>query len=173
MRDAVWQPVFIGIGSNLDGPREHVAKAFVELGEVSATCVVSRSPCFYSDPVGPPGQPDYVNAVVGLLTQLEPEALLDALHEVEQRHDRRRDGERWGARTLDLDILAFGNQVIRSARLTVPHPELSRRAFVLVPWRAIAPDFMVPDNGRVATLAQQVDHGTLRRINDETPRGVA
>ncbi len=160
----MWQPVFVGVGSNLDRPLDQVTQALAELGELEHTELVLTSRLYYSDPVGPPGQPDYVNAVAGLLTTLNPLEFLDSLQAVEQLHLRDRSGERWSARTLDLDILAYSNLEIRSERLTLPHKELHRRDFVLGPWMDIAPDFSVAGLGSVRQLARNVDLGTLRVV---------
>jgi len=157
-----WQPVFVGVGSNLDNPLQHARQALEELGNLEQTSLVLTSLLYNSDPVGPAGQFDYVNAVAGMLTQLAPLEFLDALQAIEHAHHRDRSGERWSARTLDLDILAYSNEKIESERLTVPHKELHNRNFVLGPWMDIAPDFTVVGLGTVRQLARRVDLGTLR-----------
>lgn len=160
-----WQPVFVGVGSNLDNPLRHARQALEELGNLEQTSLVLTSLLYNSDPVGPVGpvgQSDYVNAVAGMLTQLAPLEFLDALQAIEHAHHRDRSGERWSARTLDLDILAYSNEKIESERLTVPHKELHNRNFVLGPWMDIAPDFTVVGLGTVRQLARRVDLGTLR-----------
>ena len=156
--------MFVGIGSNLDDPARQVMQAFEELALLEQSSLVLRSGLYLSDPVGPPGQPDYVNAVAGMLTRLSPLELLDGLHAIEHAHERDRSGERWSARTLDLDILAYADVELSSPRLTVPHVELRKRNFVLGPWLDIAPDFKVPGLGSVRELARSVDVGTLRSI---------
>ena len=141
---------------------QHVRQALVELDALEQSSLVLTSPLYNSDPVGPAGQPDYVNAVAGMLTKLTPLEFLDALQAIEQAHRRDRSGERWSARTLDLDILAYSNEKIESERLTVPHKELHKPNFVLGPWMDIAPDFTVARLGTVRQLARRVDLGTLR-----------
>ncbi len=141
---------------------QHVRHALEKLDGLEQASLVLTSALYKSDPVGPAGQPDYVNAVAGMLTKLTPLEFLDALQAIEQAHHRDRSGERWSARTLDLDILAYSHEKIDSERLTVPHKELHKRSFVLGPWMDIAPDFNVVGLGTVRQLARHVDLGTLR-----------
>lgn len=143
---------WVGLGSNLDGPAARVRWALEALGSLPRTQRVASSRLYGSAPMGPPGQPDYVNAVAWLTTALGPHALLDELQRIENEAGRVRTGERWGPRTLDLDLLLYGNRVIRDARLSVPHPGLAERAFVLVPLAEIAPDLDVPGQGRIDSL---------------------
>lgn len=145
---------YIGLGSNLENPVQQVRTAFGELAELPETQVVAQSGLYRSAPVGPADQPDYINAVAGLRTALAAEALLDALQGLEQVHHRRRI-RHWGPRTLDLDLLLLGDQVIRSERLIVPHPQLTRRRFVLQPLVEIAPDLVIPGLGHVRDLLAQ------------------
>lgn len=112
-----------------------------------------RSSLYRSKPLGPPGQPDYVNAVASVKTSLGPHGLLSELLALEVGQGRTRDGPRWGARTLDLDILLYGVLRLDDERLTIPHPRMTQRAFVLVPLREIAPALVVPGAGSVAELA--------------------
>ena len=137
---------FVGLGSNLRQPVQRLRRAFSDLDSLSATRLVRRSPLYGSAPLGPPGQPDYVNAVAMLQTSLGAHALLDALQAIERRHGRER-GERWGPRTLDLDLLLYGNEQLDTPRLQVPHPQMHRRAFVLVPLRDLVPDLELPGLG--------------------------
>ncbi|MEQ6918061.1 2-amino-4-hydroxy-6-hydroxymethyldihydropteridine diphosphokinase [Halomonas aquatica] len=129
---------WIGLGSNLEGPREHVERALGELDRLPLTRRVDASRLYASRPVGPADQPDYINAVAHLMTRLSPLALLDQLQALEQRHGRVR-GRHWGPRTLDLDLLLFDDCRLTLPRLTLPHPEMARRAFVLVPLAELAP----------------------------------
>jgi 2-amino-4-hydroxy-6-hydroxymethyldihydropteridine diphosphokinase len=157
---------YIGLGSNLQDPESQVRRACDELARIPNTRLVAVSPLYRSDPVGPPGQPDYINAVARLETTLPPEALLDALQAIEQAHGRERK-EHWGARSLDLDILLFGDRIIRSERLTVPHPYLSERSFVLYPLADIAPDIEVPALGPLAGLLAACPYRGLERLDGE------
>ena len=117
---------FIGLGSNLDNPKDHVRQAIEDLKQLPQSQLLLASKLYLSKPVGPQDQDDFVNAVVLLATELEPLALLDELQSIEQHHQRVRE-RHWGPRTLDLDLLLFADQTIQNSRLTVPHTELSRR----------------------------------------------
>jgi 2-amino-4-hydroxy-6-hydroxymethyldihydropteridine diphosphokinase len=130
---------YVGIGSNLDGPRSHVLAAFEELGQLPHTRVVKRSSLYRSAPVGYAAQPDFVNAVARLETGLAAERLLAELQAIEARHGRRR-GFRDAPRTLDLDILLYGELALRTPQLEIPHPRMHERAFVLEPLLEIAPE---------------------------------
>ena len=142
---------YIGLGSNLDNPVNQVRSALGELSGLPETRRVAQSGLYRSAPLGPADQPDYVNAVAALQTTLSAEFLLDALQAIELRHHRER-AQHWGPRTLDLDLLLFGDSVIQSDRLTVPHPELANRRFVLQPLFEIAPASVVPGLGKLTDL---------------------
>lgn len=142
---------YIGLGSNLDNPREHVERAFTELAALTNSQLLARSPLYGSTAVGPGEQPDYINAVALIKTTLTPIELLDSLQAIEQAHRRVRI-EHWGPRTLDLDILLLDQQTIQSERLNVPHPYLTQRNFVLYPLADIAPDLVLPCGTPVAEL---------------------
>lgn len=156
---------YVGLGSNLEDPVGQVTRAFGELAMMPETAVVARSPLYRSDPIGPPGQPDYINAVVGLSTELAAEALLDALQAIEIAHRRQRDVH-WGPRTLDLDLLLYGELEIATARLRVPHPHLAERAFVLYPLADIAPGLSVPGHGGLHTLLGRCPREGLERLDE-------
>ncbi len=143
---------YIGLGSNLDDPLNQIEQAALELAALPGCQLLALSPRYRSAPMGPADQPDYINAVAALATQLEPLALLDALQAIEQQHGRQRL-LRWGARTLDLDLLLYGEQTIDHPRLMVPHPGMLERAFVLVPLADIAAQLVLADGQNVATLA--------------------
>ena len=160
----VWTPAFVGLGSNLGDPARQVEKALGELARLPGCRMVRHSGLYVSAPMGPAGQPDYVNAVAGLLTRLEPDRLLDALQAVEAAHGRTRGQERWGPRTLDLDIIAMGQIELETPRLTLPHPGAHRRNFVLVPLADIAPDYWLPGHGRVGMLAAAAGERGLGRL---------
>ncbi|GGO88584.1 2-amino-4-hydroxy-6-hydroxymethyldihydropteridine pyrophosphokinase [Marinobacterium nitratireducens] len=154
---------YIGLGSNLGDPRAQVERALQELAGLPRTVRVCHSSLYRSDPVGPPGQPDYVNAVACLDTRLEAHALLDELQALERLHQRVRL-ERWGPRTLDLDLLLYGDQSIDSERLQVPHPYLTERGFVLWPLAEIAPRLQLPDGRALPKLLERCPMGTLERM---------
>jgi 2-amino-4-hydroxy-6-hydroxymethyldihydropteridine diphosphokinase len=147
---------FVALGSNLEDPRRQLREAFSALDAISGSRLVARSPVYRSKPIGPADQPDYLNAVVELETRLEAEELLDQLQRIEQQQGRQRS-RRWGPRTLDLDLLAFGDQRVDTTRLRVPHPEIPNRAFVLVPLADLASDLELPGLGRVSRLLDALD----------------
>lgn len=155
---------YIGIGSNMSDPCSQVRQAIAELDEIPDCCCVKRSSLYRSRPLGPEDQPDFVNAVAAVDTTLSALQLLQILHDIERCHGRVRSGQRWGPRTLDLDLLVYGNARIVSEVLTVPHPGVVRRDFVLRPLHEIEPDLQVPGHGPiVGYLSRCVDHG-LERI---------
>lgn len=157
--------VYIGIGSNLDGPLEQVLRARDALVELPDSRFVGISPLYRNPAMGPGDQPDYVNAVAAIETRLEPHALLDALQAIEADQGRRRGNLRWQARSVDLDLLVYGDRVIHDQHLTVPHPHIHERAFVLQPLLDLAPDLDVPGLGPVAGLLSDAPDGQLRRID--------
>jgi 2-amino-4-hydroxy-6-hydroxymethyldihydropteridine diphosphokinase len=140
---------YIGLGSNLGHPRRRLARALAELARLPRSRIVAASGNYVSAPVGAGDrQPDYVNAVAALRTELGPGALLRHLHTIERRHGRRRrNGLRNAPRTLDLDLLLFGRRRLAQPRLTVPHPRMHERAFVLRPLLDIAPAATIPGRG--------------------------
>ena len=130
---------YVGVGSNLDDPRAQVLNAFSELEKLPHTRVVKKSSLYRTAPIGHADQPDFINAVAQLETGLPAERLLSELQEVEQRHGRKRSFAN-APRTLDLDVLLFGDARIQTPELTVPHPRMHERAFVLKPLLEIAPE---------------------------------
>jgi 2-amino-4-hydroxy-6-hydroxymethyldihydropteridine diphosphokinase len=132
-----WFEVYIGLGSNLETPQQQILSAVDEIAALSSVRDLVLSPLYGSQPVGPQDQPDYVNAVLRFSTAMSAILLLENLQKIENDHARVRN-QRWGARTLDLDILLYGNEIINQPTLRVPHPELSRRAFVLYPLADVA-----------------------------------
>lgn len=159
--------VFVGLGSNLEQPRQQVKQALQELDEIPHSRCLKRSSLYRSLPLGPQNQPDYINAVAELETTLEPEMLLDQLQMIEQRHGRTREGERWGPRTLDLDLLLFDNLQLSTARLTIPHPGLCERAFVLYPLVEIAEkSLIIPGNGTLVEVLARVSNAGLVKIDE-------
>jgi 2-amino-4-hydroxy-6-hydroxymethyldihydropteridine diphosphokinase len=150
---------YLGIGSNLDDPLAQVTRAVNELAHCKGIRVLRCSPWYGSQAVGPGAQPDYVNGAIEINTVLEPVALLRALQEIEQQHGRKRD-VRWGARTLDLDILLYGDAVITGPDLQVPHPRLHERAFVLKPLADLCPTHEIPcpSSGKNETITQLLSH---------------
>ena len=158
--------VYSGIGSNLGQPLEQVRRARDALAGLPGTRLIGVSPFYRNPAIGPGEQPEYVNAVAAIETRLGPHALLAALQAIETRQGRTRGAIRWQARTVDLDLLVYGDRAISDQRLTVPHPHIHERAFVLKPLLDIAPDLDVPGLGSVASLLARVADGSLRRIDD-------
>ncbi|MCC4799616.1 2-amino-4-hydroxy-6-hydroxymethyldihydropteridine diphosphokinase [Enterovibrio norvegicus] len=156
--------VYIAIGSNLGNPVEKASLAIDALKQLPNTQFVCCSSLYSSKPMGPSDQPDYVNAVAIVDTLLKPLDLLDQTQRIELEFGRERKDERWGPRTLDLDILLFGDLQINSERLTVPHYGMKVREFVLYPLAEIAPDLHLPDGSAVTDLVAVVDKNGLTAI---------
>jgi len=157
--------VYIGIGSNLDNPLNHVTQAIHALGQLADSEYIATSALYRSAPMGPADQPDYINAVSLLHTRLTPMELLDQLQAIERAHGRIHDGQRWGPRTLDLDLLLYGEKIINDTRLRVPHPGLHERSFVLYPLQDINPDLVIPEYGSLAMLIEQSPPIELERLD--------
>lgn len=155
--------VFIGLGSNLANPEQQLRGALKSMDVVAQTRVLRCSSFYLSAPVGPGDQPDYVNAVAELETGLDAEALLDALQAIEADHGRERS-VRWGARTLDLDILLFGQETIRTDRLQIPHPRIGERNFVLVPLAELAPALTLPTGESIQELLRACPQNRLEKL---------
>lgn len=136
---------YIAIGSNLASPLEQVNAAVQALGEIPHSRIEAVSSFYRTPPLGPQDQPDYLNAAVVLNTALDAETLLDNTQRIELQQGRVRKAERWGPRTLDLDIMLFGHEVIHTERLTVPHYDMKNRGFMLWPLFEVAPDLIFPD----------------------------
>lgn len=164
MAGEVLVPAYIGLGSNLDDPARQLRGALAALAGLPGTRHFASSGLYRNPPMGPPGQPDYVNAAAGLLTTLPAAELLAALQAIEAAHGRQRGGIRWGPRTLDLDLLLYGALQLRSENLTLPHPGLTERPFVLIPLLEIAPGLRVPGGATIAKLVAAVGDGNLARL---------
>ncbi len=141
--------VFIALGSNQNNPIYHIEKGIKQINHLSQTKVIKRSSLYVTKPIGPQNQPDYINAVVKISTTLKPLSLLDLLQEIENKHHRKRL-KRWGPRTLDLDILIYNDMEMNHKRLTIPHPEMTNRDFVLIPLFEITKyNFSIPKYGKL------------------------
>ena len=156
--------VFVGLGANLENPMQQVRQAIRELDAIEHTRVLAASSLYRSAPVGYAAQPDFVNAVVKLQTRLAPHELLDALHIIENRHGRRRS-VRNAPRTLDLDLLLYGMLIVHEDGLTLPHPRMHERAFVLLPLAEIAPHAPLPGHGSVSQRLAQVDRSGVEKLD--------
>ena len=157
--------VYIGLGSNLATPFQQLRSALAALAALPQTHLIAQSAFYASDPLGPADQPRYINAVAALDTTLSPLALLDALQAIELEQGRTRKAERWGPRTLDLDILLFGDLQLNEPRLIVPHYHMHARAFVLYPLAEIAPDLQLPDGRALSELLDACPYTGLERLS--------
>ncbi len=153
--------VALSIGANLGDRLDALQFAVEVLAELGLIAAVSQ--VYETDPVGGPEQPDYLNAVVVLDTDQTPEQVLAAAHRAEQGKARTRQ-VRWGARTLDVDVLAYGDLVRVEPELTLPHPRAAERAFVMIPWAQIDPEFRLPDGRTVAEVRALLSDDGVRRI---------
>ncbi len=155
---------YIGLGSNLDSPIQHIKLARQAIADLNQVYELAFSSLYQSEPMGPQNQPDYINAVMAIATDLPALELLHCLQAIEHHQGRVR-AERWGARTLDLDILLYGHQQIESAELTVPHVGIAERAFVLHPLFEIAPQLTLPCCGALADLIGNCPATGLTRLS--------
>lgn len=156
--------VYIGLGSNLDEPLARVRRAIASIRQLPHTVLLASSSCYRSNPVGPPGQPDYINAVVKVESGLDPLQLLAGLKEIENGQGRVR-AERWGPRTLDLDLLLYNDLAMVTTVLTLPHAEMHKRGFVLYPLHELEPDLVIPGRGAVRDLIRDLDPAQCRKLD--------
>ncbi len=162
------QIVYIGLGSNLGDPAAQLQRALEQLARLPGSRLQGRSRFYRSRPLQAPGvpedQPDYLNAVARVETDLSPLMLLDALQAIEAEQGRVRDGRRWAPRPLDLDLLLYGAEVIQHPRLTVPHPGIAQRDFVLHPLAELAPELEIPGLGPLEALLARCPVRGLQRV---------
>jgi 2-amino-4-hydroxy-6-hydroxymethyldihydropteridine diphosphokinase len=156
--------VYIGLGANLQQPEEQLHSALEKINLSDDITFCQCSSFYQSAPMGPQDQDDYINAVALLKTTLTPLALLDFLQSIELQQGRVRKSERWGARTLDLDILLFNNEKIDLPRLIIPHYGIKQRNFVLVPLAELAPDLIFPDGTPIAQLISTISQQGLKKL---------
>jgi 2-amino-4-hydroxy-6-hydroxymethyldihydropteridine diphosphokinase len=155
---------FVGLGSNLDEPRRQVERAFGELGAIPRTRLVRASALYRSAPLGHADQPEFINAVAALDTELAPAALLQELQAIEARHGRTRSFAN-APRTLDLDLLMYGEREERAPGLTLPHPRMHERAFVLKPLLELDPAAAIPGRGAASALLEACAGQKAERIS--------
>jgi len=159
---------YIGLGSNLDEPLQQIQGALGELAQLPQSQLLKHSSLYETEPMGPADQsdylqPGYINAVAEVETELDPVELLDQLQSIENSHQRVRGEIQWGPRTLDLDLLLYGDETVETERLTVPHPGITERNFVLIPMVEISPELRLPDGRAIAGLPACHDqHGVKR-----------
>ena len=163
---AIWQPAYIGLGSNLEDPKAQVLSACAALESFASCRLVRVSPLYRSKPFGPVPQPDFINAVAGMLTQLDSRTLLGELLALEKALGRPAERERWGPRIIDLDLLVCGRERRGEPGLTLPHRGIVERNFVLYPLCDLAPDLDVPGLGRVAELKGRLAPLGLERLGE-------
>jgi 2-amino-4-hydroxy-6-hydroxymethyldihydropteridine diphosphokinase len=156
--------VYIGLGANLNQPLETIQKAIGALKLLPDSELIEQSSIYSSKPMGPADQPDYVNAVALLKTTLTPHQLFAQTCQIEQDHGRTRNGEHWGPRTLDLDILLFGDRTIDDTQLTVPHYGLKDREFVVMPMMDINPNLILPCGTDLQSISKQLPLNGLTAI---------
>lgn len=154
---------YLSLGSNLGDRQALVEQALERLESSGHVRVIRRSSLYETEPVGKTDQPWFLNQVLEISTDLEPDPLLDLAQSIERDLGRTRE-IRWGSRTLDIDILLYDTEVIATERLTVPHPEMTRRRFVLVPLVEIAPDLTMPDGRRVDAFLNQLRDQKVRKV---------
>jgi 2-amino-4-hydroxy-6-hydroxymethyldihydropteridine diphosphokinase len=159
-----WRPAYVALGSNLSDPLRQVEAACRALASIEGTRSVLRSSAWRSRPMGPQDQPDFINAVAGLVTTRAPLELLAALHAIERGIGKVAPAVRWGPRVIDLDLLAVGGEQVDEPGLRLPHPGLHQRNFVLYPLAEIAAELWVPGLGRVRSLRERVSAEGLERL---------
>ena len=163
-----WIPAYVALGSNLSDPERQIELGVLGARRARDTQLVARSALWKNPPLGPQDQPDFVNAAAGLLTTRTPRDFLAALKDIERRMGRTEPAVRWGPRVIDLDLLVFGDRRIDEPGLTLPHPGLPQRNFVLYPLAEFAAELWVPGHGRVRMLQRQATGDGLERL---APRG--
>ncbi|MGA8708619.1 MAG: 2-amino-4-hydroxy-6-hydroxymethyldihydropteridine diphosphokinase [Steroidobacteraceae bacterium] len=160
-----WYPAYVGLGSNLDDPAAQVQRALAALAGLPESRLWRRSSLYGSKPMGPAAQPDFVNAVAALLTQLPVAEFFAQLRQLEESLGRSPPRERWGPRRIDLDLLLFAQLRLDGERLRLPHPGIVERNFVLYPLAEVAPELPVPGRGLVAELASRVPSAGIWRLD--------
>ena len=158
---------YLGLGSNLDSPVDQINKARISIRGINRVTELVFSSLYVSAPMGPQNQPDYVNAVMAISTTLSPMALLNELQTIERSQGRIRGDQRWCARTLDLDLLLYGDQEIDLPELTVPHPGMVDRPFELYPLHDCAAGLNIPGKGNVSKLLEHCPIDGLRRLESD------
>ena len=159
-----WFPAYVGLGSNLQGPVKQLERTFEELNAIPVTRLIKQSSLYRSEPFGGVEQPDFVNAVAALLTQLSAQDILRELQRIENERGRERGDVRWGPRILDLDLLVYSDQIIDELDLSVPHPGISERNFVLLPLGEIAPKLTIPGLGQISNIDTSSSEPQISRI---------
>ena len=155
---------FVGLGSNLSNPVNQISTALTGIASLTHSRQLKCATWYGSKAIGPGEQPDYINTVASVQTKLSPEQLLGALQVLEDKQGRQRD-IRWGARTLDLDLLLYDNITCNSDKLILPHPEMKKRSFVLLPLYELMPSLVLPDGSKLRDLIRKCNVDELEPIN--------
>lgn len=161
--DTLTTQVFIGLGSNMKEPLNQLKNAVAAIRSTPGLTKISFSSVYQTEPMGPADQPDYLNAVVQCETTLSANRLLDRMQLIENRAGRIKD-RRWGPRSLDLDLLLYGQQIINTLRLTVPHTGIAERSFVLYPLAELAPSLDIPGKGKISDLLDRCPQRGISRL---------
>ena len=159
-----WRPAYVALGSNLSEPQRQVERAFEALAAMPGAKLVQRSGLWRSQPMGPQDQPEFINAAAGLVTTTAPREFLTELKSIERRLGRNEPAVRWGPRSIDLDLLVFGDEELNEPGLVLPHPGLHQRNFVLYPLAEIAAELWVPGLARVCRLRERVSGAGIERL---------
>lgn len=159
-----WRPAYVALGSNLSDPRRQVENAFEELAAMADARLIARSSLWRSAPLGPREQPEFVNAAAGLVTTLAPREFLASMQAIERRLGKTEPAVRWGPRIIDLDLVVFADVCVAEDGLTLPHPGLHHRNFVLYPLSEIAAELFVPGLARVCRLRERVAPAGIERL---------
>jgi 2-amino-4-hydroxy-6-hydroxymethyldihydropteridine diphosphokinase len=162
--------VVLSLGANLGDPLSALTSALESLAQAEGVEVLATSSFYGTAPIGGPDQPDYINAVAVVETTLAPMAILDLAHQIEADHDRVRQ-ERWGPRTLDIDLVVYDDVVSADPTLTIPHPRAHQRAFVLVPWHELEPDAVLATFGPIADLIEHMKDQEIAVVAPPHHRG--
>ena len=165
MNQTAWVPAYIAIGSNLEQPEKQVQQAFIRLTQLPLSAAFQKSALYRSAPMGPVDQPSYINAVMGLLTQLTAEQLLTELQGIERQMGKQISPLRWGPRVIDLDLLLYGELRTHSEQMQLPHPGLLVRNFVMQPLADIAPLLKLPNGLTATSCAQELGLSGLERLS--------
>ncbi len=155
--------VYIGLGSNMESPKQQIKSAIKSIEGTAAIQILGVSSLYKSKPIGPQNQDDYINAVAKIGTDLKPHELLECMQDIENEQGRIRK-ERWGPRTLDLDILMFGDEIIKDDKLTIPHSDIENRSFVLAPLAEVDFNCLIPGKGMARDLLAIIGQDDLEII---------
>lgn len=156
--------VYISLGSNLDNPMQHIKRALRQLMKIPNSRMLEYSRCYLNPALDfphQPSQPDYINAVALVETRLKPQILMNYLFKIEQQHHRVRQ-RRWGARTLDLDLLLYGNLRLKRPKLIIPHPRIQVRAFIIYPLNDLNHNLIIPGRGRLSRIINRINSHNLQ-----------